>query len=195
MLREVYGELDRAVTDPECPIRSWRDAVSPAADVGLAEWEGPTWSHFVTQFSGNDAIPGEPEQRIDRFNPWTWPLAPCGSYSTSIGRWPHDGRLPRSMSVALLCQSRSLRLGDTRSGAGLTALAALLEAVERGARLTTGLGHRLVEALAAVLQRWRDGMRRVSGRSRGLTDLAASGSDRDERAGHGGRRTPVGHWL
>ena len=60
VLREVYGELDRAFTDPECPIRSWHDAVSPAGDVGLAERDGPTWSHFVTRFSGNDAVPGEP---------------------------------------------------------------------------------------------------------------------------------------
>ena len=162
VLREVYGELDRAVTDPECPIRSWRDAVSPAADVGLAEWEGPTWSHLVTQFSGNDAIPGEPgaeDRPIQPLDMATRALRLLLDFHRAVAA----RRAPAQVYVSgsPVPKAGSLRLGDTRSGAGLTALAALLEAVERGARLTTGLGYRLVEALAAVLQRWRDGMRRV----------------------------------
>ena len=30
VLREVYRELDRARTDPACPLATWRDAVAPA---------------------------------------------------------------------------------------------------------------------------------------------------------------------
>ncbi len=60
VLREVYGELDRSVTDPACPLRTWQDAVSPAGDVGLADQDGDSWTHFVTRFSGNADLPGEP---------------------------------------------------------------------------------------------------------------------------------------
>jgi uncharacterized protein with NAD-binding domain and iron-sulfur cluster len=162
VLREVYGEVDRAVTDPECPIRSWRDAVSPAADVGLAEWEGPARSHFVTQFSGNDAIPGEPGAE-DR------PIQPLDMATRALRLLLDFHRAvaaPRAPAQVYISGSPVPRAeasdwGTLVRGAGLTALAALLEAVERGARLATGLESRLVEALAAVLQRWRDGMRRV----------------------------------
>src|SRR5688572_3165460 len=30
LLRDVYEELDRASTDPSCPILFWRDAVAPS---------------------------------------------------------------------------------------------------------------------------------------------------------------------
>ncbi len=37
LLRDCYAELDRARTDPSCPIRTWRDAFVPAPDVGVFE--------------------------------------------------------------------------------------------------------------------------------------------------------------
>jgi uncharacterized protein with NAD-binding domain and iron-sulfur cluster len=37
LLRQVYGELDRPVTAPGCPITTWRDALTPAGRVGVAE--------------------------------------------------------------------------------------------------------------------------------------------------------------
>ena len=117
VLREVYGELDRAVTDPECPIRSWRDAVSPAGDVGLAERDGSTWSHFVTRFSGNDAIPGEPGAEDRPIQPLDMALARCGSCSTSIARWPHPRRRVRFLSVALRCRDPQPPTGRDLFGA------------------------------------------------------------------------------
>ena len=38
LLRECYGELDRATTDPSAPIRTWIDAIVPADNPGLADW-------------------------------------------------------------------------------------------------------------------------------------------------------------
>ena len=70
VLREVYGELNRDLTDPACPIRSWQDALSPAGDIG----------------------PGSLELRIGRSKPWRWPPAPCGCCLTSIERWPYVRR-------------------------------------------------------------------------------------------------------
>jgi uncharacterized protein with NAD-binding domain and iron-sulfur cluster len=164
VLREVYGELDRASTDPECPIRSWRDAVSPADDVGLADRAGPAWSHFVTRFSGNDAIPGEPGAE-DR------PIQPLEMASRALRLLLDFHRAvaaPRTraqvyISGSSLPRSEASEWATLVRGAGLTALAALLEAVDRGARLATGAGleYRLVEALSAVLQVWRDGMRQA----------------------------------
>jgi uncharacterized protein with NAD-binding domain and iron-sulfur cluster len=162
VLREVYGELDRAVTDPECPIRSWRDAVAPAGDVGLAEPEGSTWSHFVTHFSGNDAIPGEPGAEDRAIQPLDM-AARALRLLLDFHRAVAAPRAPAHVYVSgsPVPRSEASDWATLIRGAGLTALAALLEAVERGARLATGLEYRLVEALVAVLQGWRDGMRRV----------------------------------
>ena len=60
VLREVYAELDRPRTDPECPIQTWRDAFAPSSAVGLAEMHDGRWDTFVTRFTTNDALPGEP---------------------------------------------------------------------------------------------------------------------------------------
>jgi uncharacterized protein with NAD-binding domain and iron-sulfur cluster len=164
VLREVYGELNRAVTDAGCPIRTWQDAVSPAPDVGLADRDGSTWSHFVTQFSGNDAIPGEPGAE-DR------PIQPLDMAARALRLlidFQRSVAVPRPparvyVSGSPVPRSERSDLAALVRGAGLTALAALLEAVERGARLaaSTGLDNRLVEALVAVLRAWRNGMRQV----------------------------------
>jgi uncharacterized protein with NAD-binding domain and iron-sulfur cluster len=164
VLREVYGELDRARTDPRSPIRSWQDAVSPAGDIGLADWDGSAWGHFVTRFSGNDAIPGEPGAE-DR------PIRPLEMASRALRllldfqRSVAAPRVPAQVYVSGSPVRRSERsdMAALVRGAGLTALAALLEAVERGARLAASarLDHRLVEAMVAVLQAWREGMRQA----------------------------------
>jgi uncharacterized protein with NAD-binding domain and iron-sulfur cluster len=162
VLREVYGDLDRAVTDPECPIRSWRDAVGPAGDVGLAESEGSTWSHFVTHFSGNDAIPGEPGAEDRAIQPLDMAVRAL-RLLLDFHRAVAAPRAPAHVYISgsPVPRSEASDWATLVRGAGLTALAALLEAVERGARLATGLEYRMVEALVAVLQGWRDGMRRV----------------------------------
>ena len=163
VLREVYGELDRPVTDPECPIRSWRDAVNPVGDVGLADWQESGWSHFVTRFSGNDAVPGEPTAE-DR------PIRPLDMAArglrllidfhqavsrprTAAGVYVSGSPVPRAEASDWATLVR---------GAGLTAMAALLETVDRGTRLAAGgLDYRLSQSLAAALGAWRDGMRQV----------------------------------
>jgi uncharacterized protein with NAD-binding domain and iron-sulfur cluster len=61
LLRECYAELDRPRTDPAAPIRTWRDAVFPAATVGLEDRRGDGWHHWLGQFTPNDLLPGEPE--------------------------------------------------------------------------------------------------------------------------------------
>jgi uncharacterized protein with NAD-binding domain and iron-sulfur cluster len=60
LLRECYEELDRATTDPRCPIKTWDEALIPANDVALAEKWGDDWVTWVGQFSGNNRLPGQP---------------------------------------------------------------------------------------------------------------------------------------
>ena len=60
LVRQCYAELDRARTDPGCPIRTWTDAFFPANDLGLFDRDAEGWTPWVATFSGNDARPGDP---------------------------------------------------------------------------------------------------------------------------------------
>jgi uncharacterized protein with NAD-binding domain and iron-sulfur cluster len=60
LLRECYQELDRATTDPDAPIASWRDAMIPADDLGLADHGGGDWMMWTGTFARNDRLPGDP---------------------------------------------------------------------------------------------------------------------------------------
>jgi uncharacterized protein with NAD-binding domain and iron-sulfur cluster len=61
LMRECYGELDRARSDPGCPIRTWRDAFIPASDVGLQDRHRGVWEHWLGHLTENDELPGEPD--------------------------------------------------------------------------------------------------------------------------------------
>jgi uncharacterized protein with NAD-binding domain and iron-sulfur cluster len=60
VLRECYAELDRSATDPDAPIRAWRGALSPTADIGIEDRHDGGWEHWLASFSTNDREPGEP---------------------------------------------------------------------------------------------------------------------------------------
>ncbi len=164
VLREVYAELARDTTDPACPIRSWRDAVVPTGGVGLAEWDGSAWSHFVTQFSGNEALPGEPGAE-DR------PLRPLDVASRALRLLADFHRAvasrPASAQVFLSSSPRGRSatsdLGTLVRGAGLTGFATLLEGLERAARMAADPRFEgpVAEAMSTVLRAWRDGTRTI----------------------------------
>ncbi|MFT4167258.1 MAG: FAD-dependent oxidoreductase [Microlunatus sp.] len=59
LIREVYAELDRVQTAPECPIRTWRDGFAPAGRVGVEEKTGPGWQHWVATFRATSGEPGD----------------------------------------------------------------------------------------------------------------------------------------
>jgi len=60
VLRECYAELNREVTDPDAPIRTWREAMFPAVEVGLEDRAAGGWRHWVGSFAPNDLDPGDP---------------------------------------------------------------------------------------------------------------------------------------
>jgi uncharacterized protein with NAD-binding domain and iron-sulfur cluster len=61
LLRECYGELDRARTDPDAPIQTWEQAMIPGDNLGLAELWGSEWTTWLGTFGRNDMLPGEPD--------------------------------------------------------------------------------------------------------------------------------------
>ena len=163
VLREVYGELDRGTTDPDCPIRTWRDGLEPAGDVGLADWDGSAWSHFVTRFSSNRMLPGEPGAEDKQ-------LGPLDVASRVVGLLVdfHEGLdlSPTGPTRPYLSVSPVPRTGTTtvetalRAG-GLTALALLAEVLERASRAAgpVGLDAPALDALGVVVRTWRDDLR------------------------------------
>ena len=162
LLREVYGELDRATTDPECPVRTWREAVVPTGDVGLADRTGGGWTSFVTRFSGNDALPGEPgaEDRVlTPLDVATRGIRLLADFLRSAAPPPDPGRV--FLSASPTPGPVPSDLGPLLRGAGLAALAALLEGVDRMSRMAAGGLQDLpaAQAMAAALRASRDDIR------------------------------------
>lgn len=60
MLRECYEELDRHNSDPDAPVKSWNQALSPADRVGVADRFSDDWQIWLGAFTRNSEIPGDP---------------------------------------------------------------------------------------------------------------------------------------
>jgi uncharacterized protein with NAD-binding domain and iron-sulfur cluster len=176
VLREVYAELDRERTDPSCPLRTWRDAVEPSGDVGLAERDGHSWSSFVTRFSVNDAVPGEPGAEHRPLRPVDVALRAVGllsdfqaSLAASAPAPPaapprvHLSSSPRpdGRAAGAATADPASRLATLVRGGGLTAVAGALTLLERASSLTGDVAGdaALTQPLAALLGAWRDGVR------------------------------------
>ena len=174
LLRDVYAELDRARTDPGCPIATWQDALAPSGDVGLGEQVAGSWGHFVTRFSTNDRIPGEPGAQDRELSPvdvaaramrllvdFQASLEPTSSSHVYLSTSP----TPRASAGGVATLLR---------GGGLTAMAAALELLERAARLADDAGSAtpILDAALGPMTRlvtaWRDGLRATT-----LADPAA----------------------
>jgi uncharacterized protein with NAD-binding domain and iron-sulfur cluster len=99
LIREVYDDLDRDRTAPGCPIRSWRDAFSPAGRVGVEERTGRGWQHWVATFSTTAGEPGDDD-------------TPGGT--ASVAQFLRRGvRLLADFSVSLLEMRADERSGDS----------------------------------------------------------------------------------
>jgi uncharacterized protein with NAD-binding domain and iron-sulfur cluster len=68
LVRQAYAELDRPTTNPTAPIRTWDEAFSPAAAVGLEDFDGVAWKHWVATFRPNDDLPGEDDAPSGRMS-------------------------------------------------------------------------------------------------------------------------------
>ena len=161
VLREVYRELDRTVTDPSCPLLTWRDAVAPAGDIGLADRDGTGWTSFVTRFSGNDALPGEPGAEDRVLTPVDVAVRGTRLLVDLLGSGAPP---PKRSGVYLSASPIPTRITDPGAllrGAGLAVLATLLEGADRVSRAASaGLpAFPVVRAMATILPAWREGIR------------------------------------
>ena len=60
LLDEVYAELDRDRTDPECPIRSLDHMLQASPRVGVTDFYDDTWTTWTAAFSTDGRAPTRP---------------------------------------------------------------------------------------------------------------------------------------
>lgn len=65
VVRECYAELDRATTDPACPVRTWADAFVPSPAIGVYEHVDGAVVPWLAHFRCNDGVPGTPRPSTD----------------------------------------------------------------------------------------------------------------------------------
>ena len=101
LVRDVYDELDRATTDPACPIATWRHAFSPAERVGVGDGFGDDWSHWVATFGQNDEEPGGSRRpRASSVRGGVRPQGPSPPAGLLLRRYGESRCRPASCSAA-----------------------------------------------------------------------------------------------
>jgi len=129
LLRECYAELDRPTTDPDAPIRTWRDAIAPAPAVGLEDRHGDDWRHWLGLFAPNDHEPGEPDGRVVPASPVEFALRGLQLVLDVLDSLPETGAAVPAGRVVLTASADPPPVSDTvTAGAQLVLRAALLEA-------------------------------------------------------------------
>jgi uncharacterized protein with NAD-binding domain and iron-sulfur cluster len=131
LLRECYAELDRASTDPEAPIRTWRDAIEPAPAVGLEDRDGDDWRHWLASFAPNDLDPGESHDRVPQASPEEFALRGLQLVIDFVASLPELGATAPTGRVVLTASSdpASSLANSLTAGTRLVAPAVLLEAI------------------------------------------------------------------
>ena len=149
---------------------------------------------FVTRFSGNAALPGEPGAEDRRSPRWTSPRAGCGCSPTSTAAWPRAAAGRVFLSTSPTPAPAPSDLGTLLRAPASPPWPALLEALERGVAAGRRRPPRDPASRpwprAARLAR-RAARRRV-GRPRAAADLAAG-----RPGGHQPARAwrPTGCWT
>ncbi len=130
LLRECYAELDRPTTDPDAPIRTWRDAIESAPAVGLEDRDGDDWRHWLARFAPNDLEPGEPHNRSLPASPVEFALRGLQLVIDVVDSLPEVGQTAPTGRVVLSASAdpRSPLADTLTTGTRLVVPAALLEA-------------------------------------------------------------------
>jgi len=198
LLRQVYDELDRPRTAPDCPISSLRDAFLPAGRVGVAENDDGRLSPWMATFTGDAPEPagGDPPLTVARFVIRSVQL--LVDLSSSLGR---NGQPPVPEGVFLSASARRPGSGgparypfgslaefaEVARQAESAALVAAVTAVDllgATARPIEPLSSVLVEHLDRLHREWADRIRRDQVARRlwqvaGLVLTCARGAARD----------------
>ena len=142
LLRECYAELDRSTTDPDAPIRTWRDAIEPAPAVGLEARDGDDWRHWLARFAVNDLEPGEPHDRCRPASPAEFALRGLQLVIDVLDSLGEVGATPPTGRVVLSASADPPpSLADAlTSGTRLVAPGALLEVTRLARQLIRAAG-------------------------------------------------------
>lgn len=183
LIREVYRELDRGVTDPRCPIRTWRDAFAPSDHVGVEEEVEGSWLHWSARFTPNGAEPGAADgtsrgstsvvlfvQRATRL---------LADFSASLEDQREESRKPGVVLSASASRPAHLGRGEGDDvgrlvrRAEVMALVAALEVLRLGGSVADRWGPRseVLDGLSRVSRQWDVAARR-STELRRTADLA-----------------------
>ena len=139
MMRACYDELDRARTDPECPLKTWDDAVTPSARVGLTEFlPDGSWMPWTMEF---------PERRIGQ----------GGGRSRGVGAAVQLVRLLVAFIESAQADPAGGEAEPSSTGGRVSArlrslgLAGLVAVAEQGAVAAESIGPELAAALRRAL--------------------------------------------
>lgn len=136
LLEDCYRELDRPARDPECPIKSFSDALIPADTIGLTERRDDEWKHWAMHMPANE----RPSPRGSS----------AGRDLTAVDFGLQVLRLVDHYFAALPDEQSSVGAGAARRvAAGLAT--SLSAAAAEGVRLTDPGATRGMEALAQVV--------------------------------------------
>jgi uncharacterized protein with NAD-binding domain and iron-sulfur cluster len=120
LLREVYDELDRPHSDPDCPIGGWRDGFFPASLIGVGSDNADRWADWLAWFPENDQLPGEPSEGDDAIGAVELArqmLALLGRFGASLDRGA--AAAPRAvLSTSPDPPSRAQGVDDVAAGIG-----------------------------------------------------------------------------
>lgn len=130
LLRECYAELDRPTNDSAALIRTWREAMLPAAEVGLEDRFGSEWRHWLGSFARNGLDPGDPIGPGDAARPDIVDLTRRGIQLTLdfVNSLPTLGDPPGTLALTPT-QSPPPRVDPLVEGFYLAIVASLLEAL------------------------------------------------------------------
>ena len=134
LLRECYDELDRTRTDPRSPIATVEDALKPATRVGLEDFDGEHWHHWLGDFAANDLRPGADTVSAASFTGADIvrrALRLLGDFSQSIRRESPSPTISMTTSSVppTVADSAGTLLGTTALGAAIEALGLAIAAL------------------------------------------------------------------
>ena len=148
LMREAYDELDRARSEPGCPIGTWRDGFFPASLIGVGSDQAGRWADWLAWFPENDQLPGEPSEGDDAMDAVDLArqlLALLGRFGASLDR--AAAAAPRAvLSASPVAPSRAQGVDEVVAGIGIA-----LRSIARGGTASDRASS-FIELFAAMLR-------------------------------------------
>lgn len=128
VLRECYGELNRPETDPAAPIRTWREALRPAAHIGIEDRHGEDWEHWLAEFELNDREPGAPLRERSRPTIVDYALRAMRLVTAFVDALPGPPTTTSGITLSDSATAPTMTVGPLVAGSRVLVPAVILEA-------------------------------------------------------------------